>query len=76
MMAKTILGGSDGLIHLRGSGFCTFETACGACDSGETYTDANGAIPTCAGCIDMAKTIYKGITKRELAECLKQPNTN
>jgi hypothetical protein len=52
-----------------------FETACGACDSGQTYTDANGALPNCDGCIETAQTIYESITKRELAECLKQPNT-
>ena len=73
MMAKTRFREDDGLIHLWGSGLCSFETACGYCDTLAAYQDSTEP-PTCAGCIDVAREIFSAITRQELSACLKTPN--
>lgn len=44
---------NDGLIHYQGSGLCTFETACGCCDTGNSYAATSKAV-TCRPCLDVA----------------------
>lgn len=67
-MAKSILSRYDGRRHIRGAGLIGLETLCGACDSGDNYTESSE--PTnCAGCIEAAKIVFDSISKRELASC-------
>lgn len=70
-MAKSILSRYDGRRHIRGAGLTGFETLCGACDSGDDYTDSTE--PTnCASCIAAAKLVFASISKKELASCTDQ----
>ena len=71
-MAKIIIDPFTGVKHLPGSGLCSTVTACGTADN---FTDEKDHIeegmdceglPDCAGCIDIAKEIYKAISKKEL----------
>ena len=71
-MARIIIDPFTGIKHLPGSGLCSTVTACGSVDQfndGKDHTEegveCNG-MPDCQGCIDIAKEIYKSITKREL----------
>jgi bifunctional ADP-heptose synthase (sugar kinase/adenylyltransferase) len=67
-MAKSILSRYDGCRHIRGAGVTGLETLCGACDSGDEYTESTE--PTnCAGCIETAKIVFASISKRDLASC-------
>lgn len=62
---KVLYCENDGLHHLKGSGLCTFETACGWCDSFNTYIEKEGK-PDCKGCIDVAQIIIQDTTKKEV----------
>lgn len=72
-MAETLRSAQDGLLHLPGSTIGTFETACGACDTGTKYERSTG-LPTCRECIDTARTIFGALSRKELSACLKTPN--
>ena len=70
-MAKSILSRYDGRRHIRGGGLAGFETLCGACDSGDDYTESTEP-KNCDGCIEAAKIVFDSISKRELASCKGQ----
>lgn len=51
--------------HLPGSGLCDFQTACGSCwDDGEFEYDGEAERIDCAGCEDVARTIFEALGKR------------
>ncbi len=74
-MAKIIIDPFTGIKHLPGSGMCLTVTACGTIDCFikeedhkdhiEEGEDCDG-LPNCVGCIDLAREIYKAISKKEL----------
>lgn len=55
----------QGESHIAGSMLTGFETMCGYCDTYQRYDDAEGT-PTCAACIDVAKTILTQCTAKEI----------
>jgi len=67
---RSLLSSEDGLRHMQGSGLCTFETLCGACDTGDDYTDSHEP-PNCFACLKTAELGFESITKRQVADCLK-----
>lgn len=67
---KTILSKDDGMRHIRGSSYCTFETLCGACDTTDHYTKSNQAV-NCLGCIDVATIVFNTLSRSELIKAIR-----
>lgn len=66
---KSLLSSDDGLRHIQGCGLNTFETLCGACDTGATYEESDEP-PNCYPCLKAAELVFQSITGRQVAEAL------
>ena len=71
-MARIIIDPFTGVKHLPGSALCSTVTACGTVDcfsDKKDHTEEGESckgVPDCQGCIDIAREIYKAISRKEL----------